>query len=95
MAQRLEYRCRHAGNEWRRLEERYASQDCSRCGQRQAMPRWKRRYRCGNGALAMDREENSAITLRERFLARRGPHTGEPVRCAAPETQQSTRVHML
>jgi transposase len=32
--------------------------------------------------LVMDRDDNSAINILKRFLARRGPHTGDPVRCA-------------
>jgi transposase len=34
------------------------------------MPLWKRTYRCGNCRLEIDRDENSAVNLRERFLAR-------------------------
>jgi putative transposase len=85
----LEYKCQHAGKELHRISERYTSKDCSRCGGRQDMPLWKRTYRCGNPTcgLVMDRDENSAINIRERFLARLGPHTGQPVRCAAPQTQ--------
>jgi hypothetical protein len=30
----------------------------------------------------MDRDENSAVNILMRFLARLGPHTGDPVRCA-------------
>jgi hypothetical protein len=29
----------------------------------------------------MDRDENSAHNILARFLARRGPYTGDPVRC--------------
>jgi IS605 OrfB family transposase len=94
-SQMLEYKCLRFGKELHRIDERYTSQECSRCGQRQAMPLWKRTYRCGTCGLVMDRDENSAINIRERFLARLGPHTGEPVRCAAPQTQQSTRFHTL
>ncbi|HEY1388166.1 MAG TPA: transposase [Ktedonobacterales bacterium] len=83
----LEYKCQHAGKELHRISERYTSKDCSRCGGRQDMPLWKRTYRCGTCGLAMDRDENSAVNIRERFLARLGPHTGQPVRCAAPQTQ--------
>lgn len=83
-AQMLEYKCLRFGKELHRIDGRYTSQDCSRCGQRQAMPLWKRMYRCGSCGLAMDRDENSAINIRERFLARLGPYTGQPVRCAAP-----------
>jgi putative transposase len=81
--QMLEYKCLRFGNELHRIDERYTSQDCSRCGNRQAMPLWKRMYRCGNCALVTDRDVNSAINIRERFLARLGPHTEASVRCAA------------
>ena len=70
----LDYTCRHAGKEVQRLDERYTSQDCSRCGIRQDMPRWKRRYRCGDCGLVMDRDQNSAVNILQRFLARLGPH---------------------
>jgi putative transposase len=74
--QMLNYKCLHAGNELHRIDERYTSKDCSACGSRQDMPLWKRTYRCGNPdcGLVMDRDENSAINILQRFLARLGPH---------------------
>jgi IS605 OrfB family transposase len=72
----LEYKCQHAGKELYRMDERYTSQDCSRCGNRQPMPLWKRAYCCGKCGLVMDRDVNSAVNIRQRFLARLGPHTG-------------------
>jgi putative transposase len=73
--QTLEYRRQHAGKDLTRLDERYTSKDCSACGGRQDMPLWKRTYRCGSCGLEMDRDENSAINILQRFLARLGPHT--------------------
>jgi putative transposase len=73
--QMLDYKCRHAGKELQRIDERYSSKDCSACGNRQDMPLWKRTYRCGNCGLVMDRDENSAVNILQRFLARLGPHT--------------------
>jgi putative transposase len=73
--QMLEYKCLHAGKDLVRIDERYTSKDCSACGQRQDMPLWKRTYRCGTCGLVMDRDENSAINILQRFLARLGPHT--------------------
>jgi putative transposase len=73
--QMLDYKCVHAGKELQRLDERYTSKDCSVCGNRQDMPLWKRTYRCGNCGLVMDRDENSAVNILQRFLARLGPHT--------------------
>ncbi len=43
---------------------------------------YKRTYCCTNCGLVMDRDENSAHNILMRFLARLGPHTGDPVRCA-------------
>jgi putative transposase len=83
----LEYKCRHAGKKLEIIEEWYTSQECCQCHARQAMPLWKRTYRCGNCRLVMDRDENSAVNILQRFLARLGPHTGEPVRCAASQAQ--------
>jgi putative transposase len=89
-AQMLEYKCLRCGKELHRIDERYTSKDCSVCGHRQAMPLWKRPYRCGNCGLAMNRDLNSAVNIRHRFLARLGPHTEPSVRCAASQTQQSS-----
>jgi putative transposase len=66
--QMLEYKCRHAGKELQPIDERYTSQDCSRCGYRQPMPLWKRTYRCGTCGLVMDRDENSAVNILQRSL---------------------------
>jgi putative transposase len=68
--QMLTYKCHLAGKELVLLDERDTSKTCSGCGQQQPMPLWKRTYRCGNRGLEMDRDENSAVNLRERFLAR-------------------------
>ena len=74
------------------MEERYTTQECSHGHRRQEMPLWKRTYRCGNPncGLVMDRDENSAINILQRFLARRGPPTGDPVRCAEVFTAINT-----
>jgi putative transposase len=73
--QMLDYKCRHAGKALYRIDERYTSKECSVCGSRQDMPLWKRTYRCGTCGLVMDRDENSAVNILQRFLARLGPHT--------------------
>src|SRR6266704_739766 len=80
--QMLVYKCLLYGKDLEIISERYTSKDCHRCGNRQAMPLWKRTYHCERCGLVMDRDENSAHNILERFLARRGPYTGDPVRCA-------------
>jgi hypothetical protein len=56
-------------------DERDTSKTCSRCGHKQAMPLWKRTYRCPNTEcrFVMDRDENSAVNILKRFFARLGP----------------------
>ncbi len=79
--QMLVYKCLLYGKDLVFLDERYTSKECCCCGNRQDMPLWKRVYRCTCG-LVMDRDENSAQNILQRYLARLGPHTGDPVRCA-------------
>ncbi|HET9921979.1 MAG TPA: zinc ribbon domain-containing protein [Ktedonobacteraceae bacterium] len=68
-------RVRH-GKEMVIVDERDTSKTCSGCGHKQAMPLWKRTYRCPNPAcrLVLDRDENSAVNILKRSLARLGPH---------------------
>jgi putative transposase len=80
--QMLVYKCLLYGKELVFLDERNTSKMCSGCGSLQAMPLYKRTYCCKECGLVMDRDENSAHNILMRFLARLGPHTGDPVRCA-------------
>ncbi len=80
--QMLDYKCTLSGKDLYRLDERNTSKQCSGCGHLQAMPLWKRTYGCAECRLVMDRDDNSAVNILRRFLARLGPHTGDPVRCA-------------
>ena len=73
--QMLSYKCQLYGKDVHFLDERNTSKACSGCGNLQAMPLWKRTYRCTNCGLVMDRDDNSAINILTRFLARRGPYT--------------------
>jgi putative transposase len=79
--QMLVYKCLLYGKELVFLDERDTSKTCHVCGNKQDMPLYKRTYRCDCG-LIMDRDENSAHNILMRYLARLGPHTGDPVRCA-------------
>ena len=80
--QMLTYKCPLYGKDLQFVEERNTSKACSRCGHLQPMPLWKRTYRCAECGLVMDRDDNSAVNLLMRFLARPGPHAGDLVRCA-------------
>jgi putative transposase len=80
--QMLKYKCLLAGKELVQIDERDTSKTCSGCGHLQAMPLHKRTYRCGTCGLVMDRDENSAVNIRERYLARLGPRATEVASCA-------------
>ncbi len=74
--QMLVYKCQLSGKELVKLDERNTSKTCSRCGQMQDMPLWKRTYHCENCGLVMDRDDNSADNILARFFARRRSHGG-------------------
>jgi putative transposase len=78
----LTYKCLLYGKDLVILDERNTSKMCSGCEHLQDMPLWKRTYKCPECGLVMDRDENSAVNILTRYLARLGPHTGDPVRCA-------------
>jgi len=80
--QMLAYKCVLYGKELVIVDERDTSKTCSACGNKQHMPLWKRTYRCKECGLIMDRDENSAVNILMRFLARRGPHVADATRCA-------------
>jgi len=71
----LMYKCHLAGKELVQISERDTSKTCSTCGNKQDMPLYKRTYRCETCGLVMDRDENSAVNILRRSLARLGPHT--------------------
>jgi putative transposase len=72
--QMLTYKCQLAGKALVQINERDTSKTCSSCGSKQEMPLYKRTYRCETCGLVMDRDENSAVNILRRSLARRGPH---------------------
>lgn len=86
--QMLEYKCRFYGKELVVENERNTSKACSGCGNQQAMPLWKRTYCCVECGLVMDRDENSAHNILERYLARLGPYT--PQECDVLHKEQNS-----
>src|SRR5712692_2001939 len=73
--QMLAYKCERFGKALHVIDESYTSQMCHRCKRLQPMPLWKRTYRCPNCGLVMDRDENSARNIYQRFIAGLPPHT--------------------
>ncbi len=74
--QMLTYKCLRFGKELSIIDEHDTTKTCHVCKRKQDMPLWKRTYRCENEncGLVMDRDENSAVNIYQRFLARLGPH---------------------
>jgi putative transposase len=73
--QMLQYKCQLYDKELILENERDTSKTCSGCRHQQPMPLWRRTYCCVECGLIMDRDENSAINILMRFLARLGLHT--------------------
>ncbi len=71
----LTYKCLRFGKELHIIDERDTTKMCHVCKRKQHMALWIQTYRCENCGLVMDRDENSAVNIYERFLARPGPHT--------------------
>jgi putative transposase len=72
--QMLEYKCLLSGKELHIIDERDTTKMCHVCQRKKDMPLWMRTYRCGNCGLVMDRDDNSAINIYQRFLAGLPPH---------------------
>ncbi|GHO85063.1 RNA-guided endonuclease InsQ/TnpB family protein [Dictyobacter formicarum] len=87
----LTYKCQLYGKDLQIVDERDTSKMCSGCRHLQAMPLWKRTYRCLECGLVMDRDDNSAVNILTRFLARLGPHT-QPECGVLQEDQNSVEV---
>ncbi len=80
--QMLTYKCLLYGKDLQFLDERNTSKACSGCGHLQAMPLWKRTYCCTECGLVMERDENSAHNILQRYFARLEPHIPDGTRCA-------------
>jgi putative transposase len=74
--QMLEYKCLRFGKELQFSSECDTTRICHACKQMEEMPLWKRTYRCANEncGLVMDRDENSAVNIYQRFIAGLPPH---------------------
>src|SRR5262245_59537053 len=60
----------NAGRTFERVDPKYTSQVCSKCGHRQKMPLAVRVYECGKCGFVIGRDHNSAITIDRAGQAR-------------------------
>src|SRR5215467_1976036 len=80
-----------AGRTFERVDPRYTSQICSKCGHRQKMPLAIRIYECGKCGFVIGRDHNSAITIDRAGQARINAH-GERRRSKKRERVSRTRL---
>jgi putative transposase len=73
--QMLAYKCLRFGKVLHIIDERDTTRTCHVCKCKKDMPLWVRTYRCANCGMVMDRDENSAVNIYQRFLAWLRPHT--------------------
>jgi putative transposase len=73
--QMLAYKSLRFGKELHIISERDTTKTCHVCKRKKDMPLWQRTYRCENCGLVMDRDDNSAVNIYQRFLAGLPPHT--------------------
>ncbi len=68
----LAYKAAWAGRQFVAVNPAYTSQNCSRCGHRQAMPLEERVYTCPDCNLVLDRDHNAALNILALGLQRIG-----------------------
>jgi transposase len=73
--QMVAHKCARFGKDLHVIDESDTPRMCRACKRKQDMPLWKRTYRCENCGLVMDRDENSAINIYQRFVTGLRPHT--------------------
>jgi len=73
--QALVYKCLRFRKELSSIDKSNMTRMYSVRMKKQDMPLWKRTSRCENDncGLVMDRDENSAVNIYQRFVARLGP----------------------
>src|SRR6266566_1186114 len=72
--QMLVYKCLRFGKALHIIDERDTTRTCHVCKCKKDMPLWVRMYRCANCGQVLDRDENSAVNIYQRFLAGPPPH---------------------
>ena len=66
--QYLTYKAESAGCKIVKIDPKNTTKQCSNCGNIQKMPLWIRTYKCSSCGIEIDRDINSAINIRNKFL---------------------------
>ncbi len=66
--QYLTYKAESAGCEIVKIEPKNTTKQCSNCGNIQKMSLWRRTYKCSSCGFEIDRDLNSAINIKNKFI---------------------------
>ena len=64
----LEYKAENSGVQIIKVSPKNTTKTCSNCSHIQKMPLWARIYKCENCLFEMNRDENSAINIKQKAL---------------------------
>lgn len=62
------YKAESAGCKVEKINPKNTTKQCSNCGNLQKMPLWIRTYKCSSCGFEIDRDLNSAINIRNKFI---------------------------
>ena len=62
------YKAESAGCKVEKINPKNTTKQCSNCGNIQKMPLWIRTYKCSSCGFEIDRDLNSAINIRNKFI---------------------------
>lgn len=64
------YKAESAGCKVEKINPKNTTKQCSNCGNLQKMPLWIRTYKCSSCGFEIDRDLNSAINIKNKFLGK-------------------------
>ena len=68
------YKAENAGCRVEKINPKNTTKQCSNCGNIQKMPLWIRTYKCSSCGFEIDRDLNSAINIRNKFMSQELAH---------------------
>jgi putative transposase len=72
--QYLTYKAESAGCKIVKIDPKNTTKQCSNCGNIQKMPLWIRTYKCSGCGFEIDRDLNSAINIKNKFMSQELAH---------------------
>ena len=92
----LEYKCKLEGKKLVRIDEQNTTKMCSRCGNlKQDLTLKDRTYICSNCGLIMDRDENSAVNILNKYEGMADAETGKVLKVPGLELAGASNLNRL